>query len=121
MFASSGKDLMAVLHKKLSQEKWSALERSQQVLNISAELSRARRWLGVNDEYLRHSLERALELMDLTVEDRDKWVSGSLREMLRLREVLAQYLVEESKSESELKQIIRALLCFDRTCSTIRP
>jgi hypothetical protein len=63
---------------------------------IANELNRAGNWIK-KDQILEINMcyERSFELIDLTVED-NKW-SGRLRELLRLREILADLYIQKSK------------------------
>lgn len=66
------------------------------------------------------SIERALELIDLTINNRAQWSGNSLKEMLRLREALAMYYLDEDKSLEELRNIVIAALNFSRESSTVK-
>jgi len=77
-------------HRELSADRWRALSFYDQMANIGSEVFRAMSWRPKNAEYSRLALERALELLDLTLETS----AGSpprLKELTRLREVLADY------------------------------
>lgn len=105
---------MAYFHKKLTQENWNSLPVDQQILNIGAELLRARNSLAHHQEggeTLQNSLDRALELIDLTVDDR-KWPAGKLKELLRFREVLAEFYASADKKITDLTLLLRVLLKF---------
>lgn len=76
-----------MIHPGLTKEKWESLQLEEQMGNIGAEVARLLNRIRQNDsESARLSLERALELIDLTVSD-PKW-RGRSKELLRLREVL---------------------------------
>ena len=79
---------MAYLHPSLTEEKWQMLSKTKQILNIGSELTRAKNSFakGYGPDG-RSSLDRALELLDLTIGD-PKWQSGARRELLCLREHL---------------------------------
>ena len=78
-----------VWHKTLTPERWGQFKINQQVLMIANETNRANHWAEKNDKKLAlNSLERALELLDLTVADR-RW-QGRQLPLLRLREKIAQ-------------------------------
>lgn len=80
-------------HKNLTQKKWQQFSKETQILNIAAEFSRAKNWLAKNDnDEICNCLNRAFELIDLTVSDK-KWQRG-LKELLRLREILAEFYLE---------------------------
>ena len=77
-------------HKDLTAERWKRFSFCEQMANIGSEVFRALSWRQKNREYSRLALERALELLDLTLE-----VSINsrprLKELARLREALADY------------------------------
>jgi hypothetical protein len=71
-------------------ERWEKLSFFDQMANIGSEIERAIGWKKKqNAEYSRLAFERALPLLDLTIEDFKN--RKRLRELLRLREVLADY------------------------------
>lgn len=76
-------------HKELAEGRWSSLSLCEQMANIGSEVERTIKWRGKNAEYSRLAFERALELLDLTIDDKKH--KKRLRELLRLREVLADY------------------------------
>ena len=74
--------------------KWSKFSLSQQLGHIGSEISRARHWEENGDTTSRNkALERALELLDLTLEDR-RW-QLRLKEIVRLREVICDWLSQQ--------------------------
>ena len=84
-------------HKNLSREKWFAYPREQQLLMIANELNRAKNWIEKGDSaHVDSCYDRALELTDLTSEDK-KWHAHGLREMRRFREILAQLYIVPDK------------------------
>jgi hypothetical protein len=111
---------MAYFHKNLTQKKWNSLSKDKQILNICSELIRAKNWLLKNkNDYMKNSLDRALELIDLTSADR-KWRRGSLKELLRLREALSEFYIENSNDVSYFVKLIRVLLRFNRISSAVK-
>ena len=77
-------------------ERWQRLSPYEQLRNIAAEIERARVSEENRDsELFRGSLERALELIDLSLQDA-RWRSDSLQ-LLTLRDEIAKsYLGEKS-------------------------
>jgi hypothetical protein len=57
--------------------------------NIGSEVERTIKWKNKNKEYSDKALERALELIDLTLADPKNRIR--LREVARMREVLVDY------------------------------
>jgi len=75
-------------------ERWRALSLAQQMGNIGSEVSRTLKWRSRNPQIAQGALERALELIDLTLDDpRHRVSTGRLREICRVREVLLDFLV----------------------------
>lgn len=90
---------MEYQHKNLASGGWQKLSFFEQMANIGSEVERTIKWKNKgNTEYSRMAFERALELMDLTI-DSDKNPSH-LKELLRVREALADYFVFENEYRS---------------------
>ena len=79
---------MTVVHQDLAAGRWFGFPLVEQLAHVGSEIERAMRWRAKgNAEYARRAIERALELLDLTIADvRHR---SRLRELTRLREVLA--------------------------------
>ena len=76
----------------MNKERWFKLYFVQQFGNIGSEITRARIAKESNDPMgEKKSLVRALDLIDCTVAD-TRW-RGRLKELLRLREVLCDWLL----------------------------
>jgi hypothetical protein len=76
-----------VVHKEQAGGKWFTLTLAEQLANIGSEVERAISWRERGDTARSEKAAgRALELIDLTVEDK-RW-KGRLKEILRTREVL---------------------------------
>lgn len=76
-------------HKTLSLEKWSRFSLMEQMANIGSEVERTIKWKDKNKEYSDKALERALELIDLTLADPKN--RGRLKEVTRMREALVDH------------------------------
>ena len=100
-------------HKTLSLEKWKTFTFSRQVLMIANELNRAGVWIGKND-LLEAKLcyERALELIWLTVSVLGE--KRKLRELLRLRGVLALSYLNVPCEVKDNAAMLKALLLLDK-------
>ncbi len=71
----------------------------EQMANIGSEVERAINWRKKgNSEYSKFACERALELLDLTIDDLKN--QKRLRELLRLREVLVDYFYSSNSFSS---------------------
>lgn len=100
-------------------EKWQKLSKEEQILNIGAELSRAKFWLEEKNEgQVLNCLKRAFELIDITI---SAWRrQKDLKELLRFREVLAQFYINKDKNIEEFKKIFKTLLMFKKFTSLVR-
>jgi hypothetical protein len=90
-------------HQNLASGHWQELSFFEQMANIGSEIERTIKWKNKNNpEYAERAFERALELLDLTVEDFKNKMR--LKEILRVREALADYFVFDNSYHSEDKQ-----------------
>lgn len=70
--------------------RWSKYALFEQMANIGAEVGRAINWRKKNNKQMsQNAFYRALELLDFTIDDRKN--KNSLKEILRVREVLVDY------------------------------
>ncbi|MBN1824429.1 MAG: hypothetical protein JW803_08930 [Endomicrobiales bacterium] len=101
---------MSIQQRGLSQGRWFEFSLIEQLANIDSEIERALNWEKKgNKENGRRALDRALELMDFTLED-PKNVSR-LRELARLRDDVADYFAGENRfcsSEDSLRRYFSA-------------
>lgn len=75
-------------------ERWQTLTLAEQLGNVGSEVSRAFKWRSRNPAISQGALDRALELIDLTLDDPRHRVSvARLREICRAREVLLEFVV----------------------------
>jgi len=91
-----------IYHKNMTPEKWKKFSFYEQMANIGSEVFRAINWQKKNQEYSRLAIERALELLDLTLETTDA-LRPRLKELARLREVLADYFYFDNEYGSSDK------------------
>lgn len=86
-------------HKQLAKGRWFKLSLSEQLSNVGSEVERTILWKNKNNlDYSNKAFERALELLDLTVEDtKNKF---RLKEILRLREALVDYFLFDNQFSS---------------------
>jgi hypothetical protein len=81
---------MNIQHKELAAGRWRALSFLEQMANIGSEIERTITWrCKGNNEYALRAFERALELLDLTIQDHNN--KHRLREIVRTREALADH------------------------------
>jgi hypothetical protein len=78
---------LSVQHKELAAGRWYTLAFPEQMAHIGAEVERALNWKDRgNADYCRRAYERALELLDITLDDpRNR---PRAREIARVREAL---------------------------------
>jgi len=80
-------------HGRMTAERWFSLTLAQQLGNVGSEVSRTLKWRSRNPEVARGATVRALELIDLTLDDpRHRASAARLREICRVREVLLDFL-----------------------------
>jgi hypothetical protein len=80
---------MSYLHQELAGGKWNAISFFEQMANIGSEIGRTMAWRSKNTPYSQQAFDRALELLDLTINDSKN--AGRLKELLRVREILIDY------------------------------
>ncbi len=90
---------MTAVHQSLAAGRWQQLTLAEQLGNVGSEVYRAIRWRRENQPAFERALERALELLDLSITDR-RWTTGR-SELTRLREVLCDFLVGENLYRTE--------------------
>jgi len=92
---------MNIYHKEL-EGRWNGFSLCFQMANIGAEVGRAINWRKKgNDEMSKNALYRGLELIDFSVNDPKN--KNSLKELLRMREVLLDYFVGDNIYKSHDK------------------
>jgi hypothetical protein len=83
---------MTIEHKQYAAGRWFELPFLEQMANIGGEIERTLNWRKKgNADYSCRAFERALELLDLTIGDGKN--RSRLRELTRVREVLADFFV----------------------------
>ena len=92
--------------KNLTTKKWADLSLMEQMGNVGSEVGRAISWQKRNNnEYKEKAVERALVLIDLTIND-SRWVAKfRLKEILRAREVLADYFYGDNFYRSSTENL----------------
>lgn len=96
-------------HASLTAERWSRFDLAQQILQIAVEMQRALKFLTVERlTELKACYERALRLLDLTVEVQHR--RNLRRELLRWRDVIADLYIREQIDRSTHESALRVLL-----------
>lgn len=80
-------------HRDLAAGRWRELSLAEQMGHVGSEFGRAVRWSSKNPALAEAAFHRALELLDLTLDDpRQRASVARLREIARAREVVADFL-----------------------------
>ena len=88
----------------------------QRELMIANELNRAKNWIEKNDlEEVNNCYERALELLDLTVEITKS--GNRLREYLRLREMMGKLYIEKNGNLKLNNQLFSCICTLSKEVS----
>lgn len=92
-------------------EKWQTFSLAQQLGNIGSEISRAQHWEQKNDLTSRNqALERALDLVDLTLADQ-KHIKR-FKEITRLREIISDLWQQNREYDVSLTDLSAILLDY---------
>jgi hypothetical protein len=87
---------MTFQHKDLAAGRWFELSLAEQLGNVGSDVARALTWQQRgNVEHCTRAVDRAFELLDLTLADTKH--RGRLREIVRIREVLADYFYGDNR------------------------
>lgn len=98
-------------HKNLAAGRWFTFSFLTQMANVGGEVSRALNWQEKNPADSRMAVDRALELLDLTIADPKNQRGGRGKELWRVREMLADFFYgdnEYKSSEQYLRQYFDA-------------
>lgn len=101
---------MTFQHKNLTQERWQEFSLAEQLGNIGSETNRALKWRGKDEALYESALQRAFELIDVTLAD-SRW-RGRLKEIMRLRELFVDAVFGGKEYASTLEDIDRYLFQF---------
>lgn len=94
---------MSYQHKELASGRWFELTFFEQMANLGSEVERAILWKDKNREYFLRAIERALELLDLTISDVKNHSQPKLKELTRLHETLVDYFYFDNQFSSSDK------------------
>ena len=84
--------MTGIQHRTLGDGRWFELSLVEQLGHVGSEISRALAWQSRNADLSQRALFRALELLDLTLDDpRLRASPARLREVARAREVVVDY------------------------------
>jgi hypothetical protein len=111
--------MTGVQHQDLAAGRWFALSLAEQFGNVGSEVSRAIKWTTRRPELARGALERALELIDLMLDDpRHRQSAPRLREIARVREVVVDFFDGPNQYQSTAIGLQRY---FDQYALAARP
>ncbi len=97
-------------HKGLAAGRWFQLTFFEQMANIGSEVERAINGQKKNEEYRRKAIERALELLDLTIADIKN--RSRLKELTRLREALIDFFYFDNQFSSSIESWRKYFFAF---------
>lgn len=101
---------MKAQHSELAAGRWYTLSLAEQLGNVGSEVSRALRWREKDKTLFDKSIIRALELLDLTIED-PRW-RQRLKEIVRVREFLCGAWLGEIEYGMTLESLDRYFFHF---------
>jgi len=100
-------------------ERWFKFSLVEQLANIGSEVIRAINWKEKDrEDYSKKAALRAIELIDLTVEDEKN--RRRLKEVLRLRELLADFLWFDNQYNSSAESFKKYFYAFNYYVNNIR-
>ncbi len=86
-------------HKELAAGRWQQLSLIEQMANIGSEVERFINWrMKKNEVYCQKSFDRALELLDLSIDNFKS--TFHLKELARVREALVDFYLEAGQFKS---------------------
>jgi len=89
-----------MIHRELASGKWAQMSFMEQLANVGSEVSRASKWKKKeNDIHAQNSFERALELLDLTINNSPRY--SATKELCRAREEMCKHFYESDADEFE--------------------
>jgi hypothetical protein len=102
---------MSYQDKDLASGRWNSLSFAEQMANVGSEVERTISWnTKGRTDFSTRAFERALELLDLTIADeRDR---KQLRELLRVREALADFFAFDNSYGSTPESWQKYFRCF---------
>lgn len=102
---------MAAQHQQLAHGRWQQFSLMEQLAHVGSEVDRAAHWLKKSDTInSRHSIDRALELIDLTLDDQ-RW-NKRRKEIVRAREVLCDHFYGDNEYQSSTESLQRYFFSF---------
>lgn len=95
-------------HRDIAGGRWHELSLAEQLANIGSEISRAVRWSARSPDTARSALYRALDLIDLTLDDpRHRQSPPRLREIARTRELVVDFFAGANEYGSTSASLLK--------------
>lgn len=102
---------MTVQHQQLANGRWQQFSLMEQLAHVGSEVDRAAHWMKKGDSISSHrSIDRALELIDLTIDDQ-RWQKRT-KEITRAREVLCDHFYGDNQYQSSTESLQRYFFSF---------
>ncbi len=101
---------MAIQHKNLAAGGWQKLSLMEQMGNIGSEINCALNWRDKDQKLYENAIDRALELLDLTISD-PRW-QNRLKEIVRTRELLCDAMFGGKEYKTTLEDLNRYFFHF---------
>jgi hypothetical protein len=101
---------MSYQHANLAAGRWQTLSLVEQLANVGSEVGRMHRWEGKDPASCEKAFVRALELLDLTIQDQ-RWV-GRRKELTRARELLCDAMFGGKEYNTDLAGLDRYFFHF---------
>ena len=101
---------MSSQHTGLAAGRWHTMPLVEQLGNVGSEVARASRWQKKDPQACEKAFIRALELLDLTIQD-PRW-KGRRKELTRVREFLCDVMSGGSVYGSDLSSLDRYFYHF---------
>ncbi len=96
---------MPFQHTSLAEGRWGQFSLAEQLANVGSEVGRAARWQNKNAQSYEMASRRALELLDMTMQD-SRW-RGRLKEISRAREILCDAFLGSGMYKTTLLDLER--------------
>ncbi len=101
---------MSHQHSSLAAGRWQTMPLAEQLANVGSDVARARRWQEKDPQLCEKAFVRALELLDLTIED-PRW-KGRRKQLTRVRELLCDAMLCGKEYGSDLASLDRYFYPF---------
>ena len=101
---------MSHQHATLAAGRWHTMPLVDQLANVGSEVGRIHRWKGKDIQGCEKAFHRALELLDLTIQDQ-RW-KGRRKELTRVRELLCDAMSGGGVYNSDLAGLDRYFYYF---------